>query len=233
MQYREREGAETEPVASRIGNARRRVRLAGEAALVYLGAPLAIHYAVVNWQMRVFALLALALPFLLLALWLDGRFDRRILRLEGTAGRLRAVGATFLVLAPLIALGTWLVLPHAFLSLPRTRPELWAMIVCFYPFVSALPQELLYRVLFFQRFRPLFGPHPAVAIGANASLFAFAHVIFGSWVSVAGAFGLGLLLAWRFERGRAFWPIWLEHALYGNLAFTVGLGRYFYLSAGG
>jgi len=234
MQRRtQRKGEEAAPVSAPPPGGARRVRLTLEAALLYLGGPLAIHYAVVNWHMRVFALLALALPFLLLILWLDGDLDRRVFRLKGVSGQLRSVLLTFLALGPLIAAGTWLLLPGAFLSLPRYRPELWTMIVLLYPFVSALPQELLYRVLFFHRFRPLFGERATLAVVANAGLFAFAHVIFGSPVSVAGSFGLGLLLAWRYENRRAFWPIWLEHALYGDLAFTVGLGRYFYLSAGG
>ncbi|WP_169738476.1 CPBP family intramembrane glutamic endopeptidase [Afifella pfennigii] len=212
----------------------RRARLTAEAALLYLGGPLAIHYGVVVWNLRVFVLLAAALPVLALILWLDGSFDRRhAFHIGGTGRHFRRVLLTFLLAAPLIALFTYGLFPGRFLSLPRFRPELWLLILAFYPFVSAAPQELLYRVLFFHRYRTLFGGHRAVAILANAGLFGFAHIIFGSAVSVAGSFALGLLLAWRYETSRSFWPVWLEHAFYGALAFTIGLGGFFYLSAGG
>ena len=39
---------------------------------------------------------------------------------------------------------------------------------------------------------------------------------------------MALLFAWRYQSSRSYWALVLEHALYGNLIFTVGLGRYFY-----
>ncbi|MEM7321213.1 MAG: CPBP family intramembrane glutamate endopeptidase, partial [Pseudomonadota bacterium] len=42
--------------------------------------------------------------------------------------------------------------PRAAFILLRERPELLAMIWIAYPFVSALPQELLFRPLFFRRY---------------------------------------------------------------------------------
>jgi membrane protease YdiL (CAAX protease family) len=38
----------------------------------------------------------------------------------------------------------------------------------------------------------------------------------------------GLIFAWRYLRTNSFWAVALEHALYGNLIFTIGLGVYFF-----
>ena len=38
----------------------------------------------------------------------------------------------------------------------------------------------------------------------------------------------GALFAWRYERSRSFWAVWVEHVLWGWLVFTVGLGVFFF-----
>lgn len=218
----------------RACSAQLRFRLAGEAALIYLGAPLAIHWMVINWHMPVFALLTATLPAILLIFATDRSFRwRDAFRLQWQTGILRRILILFVGAAAFLTAATAWFLPDGLFGLPRIHPQLWLMILVFYPLLSALPQELVYRVWFFHRYRGLFGHHEAVAVAANAALFAFAHIIFGSVVSVAGAFLLGHLLARRYAQARSFWPVWLEHALYGDLVFTIGLGRFFYLSAGG
>ncbi|HXZ68156.1 MAG TPA: CPBP family intramembrane glutamic endopeptidase [Alphaproteobacteria bacterium] len=108
----------------------------------------------------------------------------------------------------------------------------WAIIMVFYPLVSAFPQELIYRTLFFHRFGALFGNARALAAAVNGILFGFAHIMFGSWISVVLSGSLGFVIAWRYSRARSFWGAWFEHALYGDLVFTVGLGRYFFTGNG-
>jgi hypothetical protein len=119
-----------------------------------------------------------------------------------------------------------------FLSLPRRAPPFWAIIMVFYPIVSAFPQELIYRTLFFHRFGTLFGNRRVLAAAVNGALFGFAHIMFGSWISVVLSALLGFVIAWRYARARSFWGAWFEHALYGDLVFTVGLGRYFFTGNG-
>jgi membrane protease YdiL (CAAX protease family) len=86
----------------------------------------------------------------------------------------------------------------------------------------------MFRLFFFGRYRSLFLGNPHAAILLNAVLFAFVHIIFQNVISVVISLLGGLLFAWRFEKTRSFWAVWLEHSLYGNLLFTLGLGRYFY-----
>ncbi len=97
-----------------------------------------------------------------------------------------------------------------------------------YPLVSVTAQEVMYRVFFFHRYRVLFAGDPQAGIVLNAVLFSFSHIIFQNVTTLIISFLGGLLFAWRYQSSRSYWALVLEHALYGNLIFTVGLGRYFY-----
>ncbi len=55
----------------------------------------------------------------------------------------------------------------------------------------------------------------------------FDHVL-----TIVLAAAVGALIAFRYTRTRSFLAAWTEHALYGQLVFTVGLGRYFFTGVG-
>ena len=97
-----------------------------------------------------------------------------------------------------------------------------------YPLVSVTTQEVMYRLFYYARYRALFGNDAQAAIALNAVLFAFSHIVFQNPTTLVISFLGGLLFAWRYEVTRSFWAVCLEHALWGNLIFTLGLGRYFY-----
>lgn len=122
----------------------------------------------------------------------------------------------------------WLWAPAGQLfDLPRTQPRLWLGILAFYPLFSVYPQELVYRALFFARYRPLFSSARATA-AASAAAFGFVHIVFQNWPAVLLTLLGGWLFADTYARTYSLRLVWLEHALYGGLMFTVGLGRYFY-----
>ncbi len=177
----------------------------------------------------VFVVKAGVLPIFVLLLVVDRSFSWRAT--FATRPRLRDVAEVLGLFGPVaaaIALFVHLVLPGRFLELPRYRPDLWLTIMIFYPLASAASQELIYRVLFFHRYEALFAGYRHAMILTNAVLFGAAHILFGNWIAIVLTGLGGLLFAWRYERTRSFWPVWLEHSLYGNLIFTVGLGRYLY-----
>lgn len=95
-----------------------------------------------------------------------------------------------------------------------------------YPLLSVLPQEFLFRAFFFHRYQPLFGEGAGIVL-ASALAFGFVHIIFGNWLAVVLSFFGGLLFATTYRLNRSMPLVWLEHALFGNLIFTIGLGRYF------
>ncbi len=120
--------------------------------------------------------------------------------------------------------------PHRFLEFPLNRPELWIMVVLLYPIFSALPQEIIYRSLFFERYGALF-PNAATAIIANGVAFGFGHLFFGNWVTITMTGFGGAIMGWAYLRHRAVGLPWVLHAVAGQIIFTVGLGVYFYHGA--
>jgi membrane protease YdiL (CAAX protease family) len=208
---------------------RRRLRLAFEIALFFVGAPLAVTMAVHGLRLPLFLVLQpLLLCFVLYLLWDPTFLVKRELSRGIGARDLAAILALFLIAGGLITLVTYRLFPGAFLEFPRNRPRVWLLIMVLYPVLSVFAQEFVYRTFFFHRYGPLFGQWRGLAILTNAALFAFGHIIFLNWIAVAGSFAFGLLFAYRYERTRSLWAVCLEHSLYGCLAFTVGRGRYFF-----
>ncbi|WP_431963779.1 CPBP family glutamic-type intramembrane protease [Nocardia sp. bgisy134] len=165
-------------------------------------------------------------------LWLRRRVQPDSLREQ--LRTLRAVLPSMLALwiAAAIAIGLTLAVfsPERLLSLPRTEPLLWAVVMVFYPLFSVYPQELIFRKFLFQRYAPAFGDGWAL-IAANAAAFGFAHIIFGNWIAVALTLVGGVLFGYRYRRTGSLLVVSVEHALYGCLAFTIGLGGFLYHGA--
>ena len=120
--------------------------------------------------------------------------------------------------------------PDWLFNLPRQQPLIWAAVVVFYPLVSVYPQEVLFRAFLLYRYRPVFGDGVGAAL-ASAVAFGFAHLLFRNVLSVVLTLVGGWLFARRYQRTRSLLVVSVEHALYGVLAFTVGLSALFYHGA--
>jgi hypothetical protein len=142
--------------------------------------------------------------------------------------RTALIAAVLIVAGGLLALFLWWRAPESLFSFPRRNLLFWGLVMLLYPIFSAFPQELVYRTFYFHRYGALFGRARIAAVGASGILFGFAHVMMGNVISVVLSGALGLLLAYRYTHARSFWAAWLEHSLYGQLVFTVGIGRYFF-----
>jgi CAAX protease family protein len=204
---------------------RLKLLLALEFAVVFIGAPFLI-VAIKNRLLMIGLLWAGA--------FVAHHFTRNLPRLKTDVSHLgehlKPIALRFVVLAPIIALLTWLTLPEAFLSLPRAQPLWWLAIMILYPLLSVWPQEMVYRAFLYHRYAPLFGKKWGY-VAASAFAFGYAHMIFLNWIAIAmTAFG-GFLFARDYARHRSLALVCLEHALYGCLIFTVGLGRFFYSGA--
>jgi len=136
------------------------------------------------------------------------------------------VAKHFAVIAPALVMLTLLFVPERAFRFPEELTRVWALLMITYPVFSVLPQELIYRAFFFWRYRSLVR-RPALFAGLNALAFALAHLFMGHWLSVALTAVAGLLFAYTYLRTRTLHLVWLEHALYGNLLFTIGLGSFF------
>ena len=117
--------------------------------------------------------------------------------------------------------------PQALFALPRARPELMLMIALLYPVLSVLPQELVYRPLYFRRYGHLLpGGPPGLLL--NAAIFSFAHLMYWNWIAVLMTFFGGLIFAWAYETRRSFPLAMVLHSVAGILLFAIGMGVYFY-----
>ncbi|MBR0560388.1 CPBP family glutamic-type intramembrane protease [Neokomagataea anthophila] len=133
----------------------------------------------------------------------------------------------FAVLAPCLLLLTRFIFPHDFLSLPRTNPKLWILVLLLYPLLSVWPQEVLYRHFLFTRYATSFNKTTTL-IFMSAITFGFAHILFLNPIAIALCLIGGFLFAQDYAQHRSLRLACLEHSLYGCLLFTAGLGRFFY-----
>lgn len=118
--------------------------------------------------------------------------------------------------------------PGAFLALVRSHPVFYGVIVVLYPILSALPQEVLFRVLYFRRYGGLL-PKGVAGLAINGAVFSLAHLMFWSWVVTVMTFVGGIIFAWAYERRGSFALAVALHAVAGWVLFGAGLGTFFYL----
>ena len=110
-------------------------------------------------------------------------------------------------------------------------PTVWGgysviwVIALFYPFVSALPQEIVFRPLFFRRYGALFS---SGGLWINSAIFSLAHLMYWSWIVALMTFFGGLVFAWSYERRGNFPEAVVAHSVAGVVLFAVGMGTYFY-----
>lgn len=118
--------------------------------------------------------------------------------------------------------------PNAtWLRLPLHATGLWLIIMVAYPIFSVWPQEVVYRAFFHHRYEPVLRA-PIARILVGGLVFGFMHVVFLNWLAPAMTLVGGLLFAWTYERSRSLFAATVEHALWGCLVFTIGIGWYFY-----
>jgi len=202
-----------------------RVRLFAELTLLYVGLP----------TLYLLGFVPLAkIPFLLLvvtgvcvALAFDPSFDRRLLwNAAPLRGEWRRIVLTFAIGAAGLAVFTALLFPERLFDLPRTEPVTWLVLMFAYPLLSVFPQEVVYRTFFYHRYAPIL-PEQVLRIGLNAAAFGYMHIVYENWIAVVLTTIGGVLLARTYERTRSTLTASFEHALYGCLVFTIGLGEFF------
>lgn len=202
----------------------RRARLWTEFAALYIATPIGIALFLPPRHMFT-ALFAVTLAGLML-LWRTGGFDWRSL-LRGWG---RVAWAEVALVAAAVLLTGFVLLtierPEARFAILRGRPEFLLLIALLYPLLSALPQELIFRPLFFHRYGALLPRGQAMLI-VNAAVFSLAHLMYWSPLVLVMTFVGGWLFA-RAYLSRGFPAAWVMHAVAGNMVFAVGLGPWFY-----
>ena len=152
------------------------------------------------------SILVMAAAYALWIVWFEEvRWDE--LGFRGLTGLLPSLvlGAAWIA-ASLLVLALAAIVLHGLVSLgaqPTTGPESLLALLLFYASVSVTSQEFLYSSFFFWRYRPLFSP--GFLVGLNALVFAVAHLVYHSWVSVVLALAGRVIMARIYRRYGSFW----------------------------
>jgi membrane protease YdiL (CAAX protease family) len=213
----------------------RRVQLWSELVALYVGLPLlmvAFFDRVLAWGfLGSFALIvtmwALA-AFALALLAVTPGFSFRRIRNGAVLREWRLIlGSAALTAAACVAIAL-LLLPERLFGMPLYRTSLWLVIMVAYPVLSALPQEIIFRSLFFERYGSLF-PGTLAAVAANGAAFGLGHLFFMNPVTIGMTALGGALIGWAYlARGRSLMLAWVLHSLAGQIVFTSGIGIFFY-----
>ena len=96
-----------------------------------------------------------------------------------------------------------------------------------YPIFSALPQEFIFCKFFFYRYKSFFKSKITLVI-ASTLCFAIAHILFLNLIAPILSLIGGFLFANSYRKYKSLLLVSIEHGLYGNTLFFVGLGWYFW-----
>lgn len=117
--------------------------------------------------------------------------------------------------------------PDWLFSFMSSHPKFWLAVMFAYPALSVVPQGVIYRAFFRERYAALF-PNPAARTLVAAACFSFCHVFFLNAWALLLTF-VGGVLFWRTcERSGSLLLSNIEHAIYGDLVFTIGYGGFLY-----
>lgn len=209
----------------------KKTRLRLECLLLFYVLPPMLYLVRHQIAFRIFFVLVGASILCMAFLLKDPGFDRvNLWRRESFIQKFGSVACIFLPTALLLTLITKICLPDKLFAFPATRPVVWSLVMILYPLLLVWPQELIFRSYFFHRYHSIFA-NPRQMIQMNAISFSLAHLFYNNWVALLLSFLGGYLFAWRYHRSRSLPLVSLEHALWGDFLFTVGLGWYFYSGA--
>ena len=133
----------------------------------------------------------------------------------------------WIILSIFLYLFTSELFPEKLFIIQKENPTVMYAVLFLYPFFSAFPQEFIFCTFFFKRYKSLFKKEYTL-IFMSALIFCFAHVFFINWVApLLSLFG-GLMFATTYSKTNSLLLVSIEHALYGNTLFFIGLGWFFW-----
>lgn len=175
---------------------------------------------------QVLALLAVVALAGVLLLRITPGFQWRDLGARWRVFSWREVGLFCLGVALVSAVVMGAIHPERMFEILRERPALMLLIALFYPLMSALPQELVFRVLYFRRYGDLLPVSGRFWL--NGAVFSLAHLMYWSVTVLALTFVGGVVFAWAYEQRGSFLLAFVLHSLGGVVLFAFGMGVYFY-----
>ncbi|ULB08666.1 CPBP family intramembrane metalloprotease [Cereibacter azotoformans] len=201
-----------------------RTRLWAEFVSFYLFVPVVIALFLPPSQMFLALFAFTALGLVLLGLTPDFDWSHLVRGWRAIDGPLVA-GFALATLAGAVAI-VLATRPERLFDLARDHPAMLVAVLLLYPFLSVLPQEVIFRPLFFRRYGALLPPGWA-RIVINAALFSLVHLMYWSGLVALLTFCGGLVFGWAYETRRSFPMAVVLHAVAGGIMFAAGLGAHF------
>lgn len=130
----------------------------------------------------------------------------------------------FVAISVITSLYVFFMEANKLFCVPINKPKLWIIILLVYTFLSVWPQEIIYRTFFFTRYERLFY-NKKILVFVNAIIFSMAHLFFRNTLVIVLTFVGGLLFGMTYLKTKSTLLVSIEHAIYGNWLFTVGMGQ--------
>lgn len=179
-------------------------------------------------------------PFMFAFLWGATLYGYLILRLvykdhlkdiwkwkSVTWANLRPVLVRWVLACVAMTLFLYLYDPDRMLGMVAGRGWFVLALLCLYPVLSALPQEFIFCSFFFERYKPFFGQGRGM-VAASAITFAYAHCLYLNPVAPTLSLLGGIIFAMTYMKTKSLAMVTVEHGLYGDFLFFIGLGWYFF-----
>ena len=194
-----------------------------EFCFFYVFVPFIANEYLDGW-LKIIPLLLIALTFLIF-LVRDPDFNNKELYRLNKKDLKRSVVRVIIITLLLVWFTYW-IFPHLFFHYPLEDFKGYLITFFLYPFASVLPQELVYRVYFFHRYKEVV-PEKYLLMLSNAIIFGLTHWIYGNWVAPIATFLVSWIFIFTYFRSRSLINVSLEHYFYGMVMFTIGFGYYF------
>lgn len=201
-----------------------KTKLLIEFILIFVLPPLLIVFGVMS-KVMIMPLMWLIALYAYLHL---RRAKVNVLAIDFDSQALYSILKRFLLIGAAINIFVFLYRPDLFLVLLKEEPLRWLELMILYPILSAYTQEIVFRNFFFYRYEKLFEKRIVLFVVINALLFSYIHIVFENWIAVVFTFVGGVLFALTFLKTRSTLLVSIEHSIYGNALYTLGLGYYFY-----
>ncbi|WP_424493579.1 type II CAAX prenyl endopeptidase Rce1 family protein [Salinimicrobium sp. GXAS 041] len=173
---------------------------------------------------KIIPLLLIALFFLGMLLNDPGFDKKRFVRFD--IEYFRKSIPRIIAISILLVWFTFWIFPHLFMKYPLESFYKYLITFFLYPVVSVLPQEIIYRMYFFHRYKSIV-PERYLLMLSNAIIFALTHFIYGNWVAPIATFLVSWIFIFNYLKSKSLLNVSLEHYIYGLIMFTVGFGHFF------
>lgn len=194
-----------------------------EFVLFYVFLPFASVNYLDGW-FKILPLIFMAALFLFLLLK-DPKFDRSIL--TGFDRNYLGKSIARMILITVLLIGfTWWIYPDLFFMYPVENFNSYVLTFFLYPIASVFPQEIIYRVYYFHRYKSLI-PEKYLLMLSNAFIFGLTHFIYANWVAPIATFLAGWIFIYNYYQTKSLLNVSLEHYFYGLIMFTIGFGYFF------